>query len=194
MKHCNVSKRIIDSLSHTWPGSLDYKSNDSAGGRGNFYKVTGMMMTIPTPRDNAWQYVTTFLPSDNAARDMRCRLWRGRVPSVTRHNVTQPGCRHNQRRGRRLEKQILPFLTTAPATDTTETIFGFDGSSKFHTGSMSVCMCDCPAQSCLEHSIFFFLSQRTIREQSDCVVPSEPKILLLVYFCQLVLKSSQGNH
>ena len=56
----------------------------------------------------------------------------------------------------------------------------------------SQCLSVCPAQVCLEQTIFIFLGQRALRKQSKSnqravnaftikVIQSEPKILRLVY-------------
>ena len=59
-------------------------------------------------------------------------------------------------------------------------IFGSDRGSRNH----NLCLCVCAVLVCLKKlSIFIFLlkfTSRALREQSNCVIPSEPKILGLV--------------
>ena len=102
--------RIIDSVSRQ---SLDYKSFKWRCGRpGEFlWSHWDDGDNPPTARDNSWQYVTTFLPGDNAARDVTCRLWRGSVTlsPVSRCRVS-PLCGHNQRLRNRL---YPPFISAA---------------------------------------------------------------------------------
>ena len=108
--------RIIDSVSRTSPGSLLIinRLNDAAGGQGEFlWSHWDDGDNPPTARDNTWQYVTTFLPGDNAARDVTCRLWRGSV-TLSPGPCHAAGCRHSVATIRDWETDfILHFISTA---------------------------------------------------------------------------------